>query len=211
MRVWTDLCYRKWSHAAGNNLDGSVRQEMLLHDWKQFYASLDRSVRHGMLLSNWERFYASVFASLQQEILLCCWKQFYASMRQATVLSSWNQIYATNCWQNSILNFSSQSLNRNVQSPSVSTVMTHHSAQPKPVWKKAPPGLQRPSRIANPSGWPSITPRYLTHTLDPTLKASGARVFVTIRLLKKDFRSPASLDCEHILPMSKVCLTSLGA
>ena len=43
--------------------------------------------------------------------------------------------------KNSILNFSRQILNRNVQSPSsVSTVMTHHSAQPKPVWKKAPPG-----------------------------------------------------------------------
>ena len=89
--------------------------------------------------------------------------------------------------KNYILNFSRQILNMNVQSPSsVSTVMTHHSAQPKPVWKKAPPGLQRPSRIATPSGWPSITPRYLTHTLDPALKAAGARVFVTIRLLKKD-------------------------
>ena len=89
--------------------------------------------------------------------------------------------------KNSILIFSRQILNMNVHSPSsVSTVMTHHSAQPKPVWKKAPPGLQRPSRIATPSGWPSITPRYLTHTLDPALKAAGARVFVTIRLLKKD-------------------------
>ena len=89
--------------------------------------------------------------------------------------------------KNSILNFSRQILNRNVQSPSsVSTVMTHHSAQPKPVWKKAPPGLQRPSRIATPSGWPSITPRYLTHTLVPALKAAGARVTATIRLLKKD-------------------------
>ena len=90
--------------------------------------------------------------------------------------------------KNSILNFSRQILNRNVQCPSsVSTVMTHHSAQPKPVWKKAPPGLQRPSRIATPSGWPSITPRYLTHTLDLALKAAGARVTVTIRLLKKDY------------------------
>ena len=90
--------------------------------------------------------------------------------------------------KNSISNFSRQNLNRNVQSPSVSTVMTHHSAQPKPVWKKAPSGLQRPSRIANPSGWPSITLRYLTHSLDPTLKATGARVFPTIRLLKKDIK-----------------------
>ena len=91
--------------------------------------------------------------------------------------------------KNSILNFSRQILNMNVQSPSsVSTVMTHHSAQPKPVWKKAPPGLQRPSRIANPSGWPSITPRYLTHTLDPALKAAGASSTATIRLLKKDYK-----------------------
>ena len=97
--------------------------------------------------------------------------------------------------KNSILNFSRQIPNRNVQSPSsVSTVMTHHSAQPKPVWKKAPPGLQRPSRIANPSGWPSITPRYLTHTLDPALKAAGARVTVTIRLLKKDLKLLLSLQ-----------------
>ena len=143
-----------------------------------------------MTLCAWKQFYASLDRSLRQEMLLCYWKQFYASMdrsvQQEMVLSSWNQINAT-VGKNSILNFSRQILNRNVQSPSsVSTVMTHHSAQPKPVWKKAPPGLQRPSRIATPSGWPSITPRYLTHTLDPALKAAGARVTVTIRLLKKD-------------------------
>ena len=36
-------------------------------------------------------------------MLLSSWKQFYASLdgsvRQEMVLISWNQIYATNCWQ----------------------------------------------------------------------------------------------------------------
>ena len=40
--------------------------------------------------------------------------------------------------------------------------------------------------METPSGWPSITPMYLFPMLDPALKASGASVFVTIRLLKKD-------------------------
>ena len=147
----------------------------------QFYASLDKSVGQEILLCGWERFYASFDRSVRQEMLSCRLKRFYASVdgsvRQEMVLCSWNQIYATNCWQELHFEFSRQNLNRNVQSPSVSTVMTHHSAQPQPIWKKAPPGLQRPSRIVNPSGWPSITLRYLTHTLDLTLKATGASGF----------------------------------
>ena len=135
---------------------------------------------------------------MQVQTNLCNRKCSYATgnnfMRLWTDLCNrkWSWAAGTKLMQltvgkNSILNFSRQIPNRNVQSPSsVSTVMTHHSAQPKPVWKKAPPGLQRPSCIATPSGWPSITPRYLTHTLDPTLKAPGASSFVTIRLLKKD-------------------------
>ena len=155
MRVWTNLCDRKCSNVAGN-------------DFMQVQTNLcDRKYSHATG-NNFMRVWTD----------LCNRKWSWAAgtkLMQLTV------------GKNSILNFSRQILNRNVQSPSsASTVMTHHSAQPKPVWKKAPPGLQRPSRIATPSGWPSITPRYLTHTLDPALKAAGARVFVTIRLLKKD-------------------------
>ena len=89
--------------------------------------------------------------------------------------------------KNSILNFSRQILNRNVQSPSsVSTVMTHHSAQPKPVWKKAPSGLQRPSYTDSQSVWPFLTPIYLTHTLDLTQDPPIFITQLTIRLLVND-------------------------
>ena len=40
--------------------------------------------------------------------------------------------------------------------------------------------------METPSGWPCITSMYLIPMLDLTLKASGARVAPTIRLLKKD-------------------------
>ena len=95
---------------------------------------------------------------MQVQTNLCDRKCSYATgnnfMRVWTDLCNrkWSWAAGTKLMQltvgkNSILNFSRQILNRNVQSPSsVSTVMTHHSAQPKPVWKKAPPGLQRPSR-----------------------------------------------------------------
>ena len=83
--------------------DISVQQEVLLSDWKRFYArldgslpcnsiicsyaagnnfhaSLDGSVQQEMLLWSWKQFYACLDRSVQQEILLCAWKQFYASL-----------------------------------------------------------------------------------------------------------------------------------
>ena len=159
MRVWTNLCDRKCSNVAGNDL---MQIQTNPCDRKCSYATGNNFMRVWTDLYNRKWSWAAG-----------------TKLMQLTV------------GKNSILNFSRQILNRNVQSPSsVSTVMTHHSAQPKPVWKKAPPGLQRPSRIATPSGWPSITPRYLTHTLDPTLKAAGASSFPTIRLLNIDLVLP---------------------
>ena len=59
-------------------------------------------------------------------MLSCCWKQFYANMdgsvRQGMVLCSWNQIYASDCWQELHFKFSRQNLNRNIQSPPHSLV-----------------------------------------------------------------------------------------
>ena len=49
----------------------------------------------------------------------------------------------TNCWQELHFEFSRQNLNRNVHSPSLWWWLI---TQPRPIWKKAPPGLQRPSR-----------------------------------------------------------------
>ena len=40
--------------------------------------------------------------------------------------------------------------------------------QPRPIWKKAPPGLQRPSHTESTSGMTTSTPMVRTHTLDPT-------------------------------------------
>ena len=80
----------------------------------------------------------------------------------------------TNCWQELHFEFSRQSLNRNVQSPSVWWWLI---TQPRPIWKKAPPGLQRPSRtgsgISGVLYWPKLPvpqlgldPRY-SWGLDP--------------------------------------------
>ena len=71
----------------------------------------------------------------------------------------------TNCWQDLHFEFCRQNLNRNVQSPSMWWWLI---TQPKPIWKKAPPGLQRPSHTESSSGLTSSTPMVRTHTLNPT-------------------------------------------
>ena len=127
MQVWTDLCNRKCSHAAGNNFMRvwtNLCDRKLLCNWERLYTSLDRSVREETLSHHWKRFYANMDGSVRQEMVLC----------------SWNQIYATDCWQELHFEFSRQNLNWNVQSPSMWWWLI---TQPRPIWKKAPPGLQR--------------------------------------------------------------------
>ena len=95
-------------------------------------------------------------------------------------------LHKTNCWQELHFEFSRQNLNRNVQSPSMWWWLI---TQPRPIWKKAPPGLQRPSHTESPSGWPSITLMVRTHTLDLTPDAPRSQLTVTIQLLIKDKRN----------------------
>ena len=47
-----------------------------------------------------------------------------------------------NCWQKLHFEYSRQNLNRNVHSPSMWWWLI---TQPRPIWRKAPPGLQRPN------------------------------------------------------------------
>ena len=68
--------------------------------------------------------------------------------------------------------------------------------QPKPIWKKASPGLQRTSHTESRSGLTSSTPMVRTHTLDLTPVAPGPKTSVTIRLLIKDKSVP--FCCEWI-------------
>ena len=85
MGVWTDLCDRICSYAAGNNFMQvwtDLCNRKLLCSWKRLYTSLDRSVREETLSHHWKRFYANMDGSVRQEMVLC----------------SWNQIYATDCW-----------------------------------------------------------------------------------------------------------------
>ena len=51
--------------------------------------------------------------------------------------------WKTNIWQELQFEFSRLNLNRNVHSPSLCWWLI---TQLRPIWKKAPPGLQRPSR-----------------------------------------------------------------
>ena len=62
-----------------------------------------------------------------------------------------------NCWQELHFEFSRQNLNRNVQSPSMWWWLI---TQPKPIWKKAPPGLQRPSHTESSEPTPWTQPRW---------------------------------------------------
>ena len=63
----------------------------------------------------------------------------------------------TSCWQELHFEFSRQNLNRNMQSPSMWWWLI---TQPRPIWKKAPPGLQRPSHtdsgISGVLYWPKL-------------------------------------------------------
>ena len=47
--------------------------------------------------------------------------------------------------------------------------------------------------MESPLGWPSITLKYLTHTLEPTLKVSRASGAATIRLLVNDLTNRLNL------------------
>ena len=58
--------------------------------------------------------------------------------------------------------------------------------QPRPIWKKAPPGLQRPSHTESRSGLAFGTLMVRTHTLDLTPVAPRSYNPVAIQLLIKD-------------------------
>ena len=66
---------------------------------------------------------------------------------------SWS---ATNCWQELHFEFSRQNSNRNVQNALMCGDWWWLITQPRPIWKKAPPGLQRPSHTDS-----TITPRII--------------------------------------------------
>ena len=100
-----------------------------------------------------------------------------------------------NCWQELHFEFSRQNLNRNVQSPSMWWWLI---TQPRPIWKKAPPGLQRHFWSDAQVRGSCIDPTHLSHTLNLILKAPGARCLRTIQLLIKDFTAKfwiADISC----------------
>ena len=105
-------------------------------------------------------------------------------MRVLTDLCDRERFSVTNCWQELHFEFSRQNQNWNVQSHYVWWWLI---TQPRPIWKKAPPGLQRPSCTESRSGLSSGTLMVRTHTLDLTPVAPRSQLFVTIQLLIKDF------------------------
>ena len=84
--------------------------------------------------------------------------------------------------------FSRQNLNRNVTSPSASTVKTRHSGRPRPVWKR----LLLASR-GHPVRSPACHTSYIDTThqnqhLHPAIESSGTTIVPTVQLLTKDKR-----------------------
>ena len=186
MQVWTDLCNRKCSYAAENDF---MQVWTDLCDRKCSYASGINFMRVWTDLCNRKHSYASGINFMRVWTDLCNRKCSYATGNNFVLV--WTNLCNRESFQwltvgrISILNFPAK-----IRTGMCRVLLCGDwwwlITQPRPIWKKAPPGLQRPSRIATPSVWPSITLTHLTYTLDPTLKASGASSFATIRLLKKD-------------------------
>ena len=152
MPTWINMCNKKCTYAAGNVF---MRVWTNLCDWKcSSYASENSLMwvwtnlcHRKMLLCSYEQFYAILDRSLRQEMLLCSWIRIHA-----------------NCWQVLHFEFSRQNLNRNVQSLSMWWWLI---TRLKPMWKKAPPGLQRLSRTSG--YWPDPSVPHLGHDISSLL------------------------------------------
>ena len=135
--------------------------DLLLCSWKRFYASFNGSVRLEMLfmqlkmiLCEFWRICVTRNALKQLETILCEFGRICgtgnAHMQLETILSEFGQICATgNPFQwltigrNSILNFPAK-----IRTGMCIALLCGDwwwlITQPRPIWKRAPPGLQRP-------------------------------------------------------------------
>ena len=127
------------------SLDRSVRLEMLLCSWKRFNASFDESVRLEMLLSSLKQFYASLDKSVRQEMLLYNWKKGFMRVWMSLCYREWFSV--NNCWQE-LLALGCLNLPAKIRTGMFRALLYSDSwwliTQPRPIWKKAPLGLQRP-------------------------------------------------------------------
>ena len=171
------------------SLDGSVGLQMLLCmqlktivrvltylcDWKCSNATGNNFMQVWTNLCNRKCSNAAGNDFMQVWTNLCNRKCSYTTgndfMRVWTNPCDRESFSVTNCWQELHFEFSRQNLNQNVQSPPMLWWLIKQS---RPIWKKASPGLQRPSRTESTSGLTSSTPRVRTHTLDPTLDAPSS-------------------------------------
>ena len=108
------------------------------------------------------------------------------------VMFNWNQINATHCWK--------VFLPKSEQECEKPSMMTHHSAQPKPVWKKAAPGLQRPSRTGSSISGVLYWPKLSVPHLGPDPRPSNALIHRDHSIiLNKDFCRPVtSSECKNL-------------
>ena len=95
--------------------------------------------------------------------------------------------WKTNCWQELHFEYYCQNLNRNVQSPSLWWWLI---TQPRSIWKKAPPGLQRPSHkdslISRDSLCQGLSdPTLISHLRGPFIK--NHRTQLIIKQVKPGF------------------------
>ena len=122
------------------SLDKSVRLEMLLCSWKPFNANFNGYVQLEMLLCSWKRFYESLDKSVWQETLLCSWKRFYASLGESVpqgIFFSDYLLAGTSFW------IFPPKLEQEWAEPFFVSMLWWLITQPRPIWKKASPGLQR--------------------------------------------------------------------
>ena len=149
MWVWTNLCNRMCSYAAGKNF---MRVWTHLCDRKCSYAAENYFTWVWKNLCHRKCFYIAGNNFMRVWTNLCHRKYF----GEITLLAGapfwiFLPLFEQECEE------------------------PFYIPKPKPIWKKASPRLQRPCHTDSTSGLTSSTPRFRTHTLDPTPDAPGPK------------------------------------
>ena len=173
-----------------------MQLKTILCEFWQIYATRNPLMKLKIILCKFWRVCATKNALKQLETILCDFGRICATgntlMLLETILCEFGQICATgNPFQwltvgrNSILNFPAK-----IRTGMCRALLCGDwwwlITQPRPIWKKASPGLQRPSHTDSQSVWPFLTPIYLTPTLDLTQDLPLYITQLPIRLLVND-------------------------
>ena len=171
MQIWTDLCDRKSSYAAGNNfmrVGTNLCNRKCFMQLETILCEFERICATGKLLCSCKQFYASLDKSVRQEMLLCSWKSFYASLdgsvRQESSNATGNNFVQVTVGRNSISNFPAKLLT-GICKPLLHSYDSSHS-QSQSGKRLLLASRGHPARTPPYQG-SCIDPTHLSHPLDP--------------------------------------------